>query len=98
MRDDIERAESTVSSAASAPDTDPEKKDQTLQELSETDIDAAANARAAAAAQDEAHRPLEKTASRKSKHSINNISSVPNGGLLAWLQVLGAFFLFFNSW
>jgi hypothetical protein len=22
----------------------------------------------------------------------------PNGGLVAWLQVLGAFFLFFNSW
>lgn len=23
---------------------------------------------------------------------------VPNGGLTAWLQVLGSFFLFFNSW
>ena len=22
----------------------------------------------------------------------------PNGGLKAWLQVLGSFFLFFNSW
>jgi hypothetical protein len=22
----------------------------------------------------------------------------PNGGLVAWLQVAGAFFLFFNSW
>lgn len=22
----------------------------------------------------------------------------PNGGLTAWLQVAGAFFLFFNSW
>lgn len=22
----------------------------------------------------------------------------PNGGMKAWLQVLGAFFLFFNSW
>ena len=22
----------------------------------------------------------------------------PNGGLNAWLQVLGSFFLFFNSW
>jgi hypothetical protein len=22
----------------------------------------------------------------------------PNGGLQAWLQVLGSFFLFFNSW
>ena len=32
------------------------------------------------------------------KQSIHNTSSVPNGGLQAWLQVLGAFFLFFNSW
>lgn len=24
--------------------------------------------------------------------------AVPNGGLLAWLQVLGAFFLFLNTW
>jgi len=25
-------------------------------------------------------------------------SEIPNGGLTAWLQVAGAFFLFFNSW
>ncbi|KAF2086791.1 MFS general substrate transporter [Saccharata proteae CBS 121410] len=31
-------------------------------------------------------------------HSINNAASIPDGGLRAWLQVLGAFFLFFNSW
>lgn len=30
--------------------------------------------------------------------SQNNVSYVPNGGTLAWLQVLGAHFLFFNSW
>jgi hypothetical protein len=30
--------------------------------------------------------------------NVNNVSSIPNGGLWAWLQVLGAFFLFFNSW
>ncbi|EME77224.1 uncharacterized protein MYCFIDRAFT_191418 [Pseudocercospora fijiensis CIRAD86] len=29
---------------------------------------------------------------------LNNIKSVPNGGLWAWLQVLGSFFLFFNTW
>lgn len=39
---------------------------------------------------------LEKVVS--SKPSVNNIKSVPNGGLWAWLQVLGSFFLFFNSW
>ncbi|WPH02835.1 Hypothetical protein R9X50_00570300 [Acrodontium crateriforme] len=32
------------------------------------------------------------------KPSVNNIKFVPNGGLTAWLQVLGSFFLFFNSW
>lgn len=25
-------------------------------------------------------------------------STPPNGGFVAWLQVAGAFFLFFNSW
>lgn len=30
--------------------------------------------------------------------SVNNVSAIPNGGTRAWLQVLGAFFLFFNSW
>jgi hypothetical protein len=25
-------------------------------------------------------------------------TTIPNGGLLAWLQVLGSFLLFFNSW
>ncbi|KAF7185693.1 MFS-type transporter dbaD [Pseudocercospora fuligena] len=39
---------------------------------------------------------LERIAS--SKPSVNNIKSVPNGGLWAWLQVLGSFFLFFNTW
>ncbi|KAF2718850.1 MFS general substrate transporter [Polychaeton citri CBS 116435] len=32
------------------------------------------------------------------KPSVSNINSVPDGGLTAWLQVLGSFFLFFNSW
>lgn len=26
------------------------------------------------------------------------ISPAPNGGIMAWMQVLGAFMLFFNSW
>lgn len=25
-------------------------------------------------------------------------SGIPNGGLVAWLQALGSFFLWFNSW
>ena len=34
----------------------------------------------------------------KSAASANDIDSVPNGGLRAWLQVMGAFSLFFNTW
>ena len=30
--------------------------------------------------------------------SVNNAAAIPNGGFKAWLQVVGAFFLFFNSW
>lgn len=30
--------------------------------------------------------------------SVNHVESIPNGGAMAWLQVLGGFFLFFNSW
>jgi hypothetical protein len=30
--------------------------------------------------------------------NVNNAASIPDGGKWAWLQVLGAFFLFFNSW
>jgi hypothetical protein len=30
--------------------------------------------------------------------SVNNIEAIPNGGLRAWLQVIGTFILFFNTW
>ncbi|KAJ6094959.1 MFS general substrate transporter [Penicillium canescens] len=33
-----------------------------------------------------------------SKASANETQVVPNGGLKAWLQVLGTFFIFFNTW
>ena len=26
------------------------------------------------------------------------VDDIPNGGLVAWMQVLGAFFLWFNTW
>ena len=45
--------------------------------------------------QDE-ERELEPVKSKQP--SVHNVSSIPDGGLWAWLQVLGAFFLFFNSW
>lgn len=44
---------------------------------------------------EQAGAPLEPS---KSRPSINNAAAIPNGGLTAWLQVVGAFFLFFNSW
>ena len=39
---------------------------------------------------------LTRTAS--AKPSVNNIKNVPNGGLTAWLQVLGSFFVYWNAW
>lgn len=32
------------------------------------------------------------------KASVNDTSSIPNGGFKAWLQVVGTFFIFFNTW
>ena len=46
--------------------------------------------------EDGREQPLEPVKSKQP--SVNNTSSIPNGGLMAWLQVMGAFFLFFNSW
>jgi hypothetical protein len=41
----------------------------------------------------------ESTRKRRAHHGhVNDLSSVPNGGLRAWLQVAGSFFLFFNTW
>lgn len=30
--------------------------------------------------------------------SVNDTSQIPNGGTMAWIQVVGSFFLFFNTW
>lgn len=32
------------------------------------------------------------------KQTAVHNAGIPNGGLQAWLQVLGAFFLWFNTW
>jgi len=29
---------------------------------------------------------------------VNDTVAIPNGGWVAWLQVLGVFFLFFDTW
>ncbi|KAF2426260.1 MFS general substrate transporter [Tothia fuscella] len=34
----------------------------------------------------------------KSRIDVNHVASIPNGGLHAWMQVVGSFFLFFNTW
>lgn len=30
--------------------------------------------------------------------SVSGIPTPPNGGLTAWLQILGGFFVYFNTW
>lgn len=32
------------------------------------------------------------------KPNVHDMSSVPNGGMGAWLQVLGCFFILYNTW
>lgn len=34
----------------------------------------------------------------ETKPAASAADAIPNGGLTAWLQVVGAFFLMFNSW
>lgn len=71
------------------------KNQMHTQEESELDLDSrGSDEENAMHSKDEILSPIEKV---KSMHSVNNIASVPNGGLKAWLQVLGAFMLFFNS-
>ncbi|KAF9884238.1 hypothetical protein FE257_001970 [Aspergillus nanangensis] len=41
--------------------------------------------------------PTKNEASESNKASIDNTESIPNGGR-AWVQVLGTFFIFFNTW
>ena len=44
-------------------------------------------------------RPLSILSRIKSRpDSVNNVKSIPNGGLRAWLQVAGAWVLFLNTW
>jgi hypothetical protein len=41
---------------------------------------------------------LEATRTRSRTVSVRDVNTIPDGGSTAWLQVLGSFFLFFNSW
>lgn len=42
--------------------------------------------------------PAEPQSEAPAIRTANTVGPPPNGGLLAWLQVLGSFMLFFNSW
>ena len=64
------------------------------QEVTEGDERGGDADEAAAATDGKEH---EKLSLQRSK-SVTNAASIPDGGLWAWLQVLGGFFLLFNSW
>ena len=70
-------------SSTHAPEAD--EKDIPNEEASGTSSDAVL---------EEAKEPSE----TKEKANVNNTDAVPNGGLKAWLQVAGSFFLTFNTW
>jgi hypothetical protein len=48
--------------------------------------------------EEEQAKDVEAAPQTKAKADVNDLSSVPNGGFRAWIQVVGAFSLFFNSW
>lgn len=43
-------------------------------------------------------RDTEQLSDTATKANVNDTDSIPNGGTIAWLQVLGTFFIFFNTW
>lgn len=38
------------------------------------------------------------TSAESSPEKSGSEDSIPNGGVFAWIQVLGSFFIFFNTW
>ena len=85
--DEPRRSGSTVS--ARDPPIDDEKEIELPVESIESDK---------AAEDDSDSVPAELEPVTTKAHSVNHVDSIPNGGLIAWLQVLGSFFIFFNSW
>src|ERR1700761_642353 len=47
---------------------------------------------------DDSQLDLQRTLSLITPVKSKCVREIPNGGLKAWLQVLGSFILFFNSW
>jgi hypothetical protein len=42
--------------------------------------------------------PVLSTIAETDANKTADVDEIPDGGLVAWLQVLGSFALFFNSW
>lgn len=84
----MEEVEKSYGESSGVSTRAPSAKDE-----AQSDQEASAARHYAQSASDDS--PVEKT---KSKASVNDVSSIPNGGLLAWLQVAGAFSLFLNTW
>ncbi len=96
---DEKRKESNVpGSSRSSLTQQPEKAEpepQPAAQLADHPADVERNAEPAA----ERVVTTESARKRRLHHGhVNDLSSVPNGGLKAWLQVAGAFVLFFNTW
>lgn len=51
-----------------------------------------------AAIEAEANVGMDAASRVQSRASARTLSAIPDGGVTAWLQVLGAFMLFFNTW
>lgn len=46
----------------------------------------------------EKETPKDIVETASSTPEVKPVRTIPNGGLQAWLQVVGAFFLYFNTW
>ncbi|KAE8378992.1 major facilitator superfamily domain-containing protein [Aspergillus bertholletiae] len=42
--------------------------------------------------------PVDETPEAQTKASVHDTASIPDGGIKAWMQVVGTFFMFFNTW
>lgn len=62
----------------------------------EQDAERQASPTATDAGEKETPKDIIETAS--STPEVKPARTIPNGGLQAWLQVVGAFFLYFNTW
>jgi hypothetical protein len=96
-------AANALNEGTTNPYDDPIAEDHHQQHIDGGDVEKQRSRRSIQSANAVPVNGLEKQTTRRSVRSgkavsVNNVSAIPNGGMTAWLQVLGAFFLFFNSW